>query len=157
MNGFSWNILLALIWVAITGNFTGAGLVVGFVVGYIIIGISLRNVPAFSDYVRKVPRVIRFTLFFLKELIRSNIRVAWDVLTPTDYMLPGVIAVPLEARTEGEITMLANMISLTPGTLSLDVSSDRNVLYIHVMYLEDLKQAQEEIKYLETRLLEILR
>ena len=157
MNGFTWNIMLALIWVAVTGNFTGAGLVVGFVVGYIIIGISLRNVPAFSDYVRKVPRVLLFTLFFLKELVRSNIRVAWDVLTPTDYMMPGVIAVPLEARTEGEITLLANMISLTPGTLSLDVSTDRNVLYIHVMYLEDPKQAQEEIRYLEARLLEILR
>ena len=157
MNGFTWNIVLALIWVAVTGNFTGAGLVVGFVVGYIIIGISLRNVPAFSDYVRKVPRVIRFLLFFLKELVRSNIRVAWDVLTPTDYMQPGVIAVPLEARTDGEITMLANMISLTPGTLSLDVSSDRRVLYIHVMYLEFPEQSQQEIKMLEARLLEVLR
>lgn len=157
MNGFTWNIILALIWVAITGNFTGAGLVVGFVVGYVIIGISLRNVPAFSNYVRRVPRVIRFVLFFLKELVRSNLRVAYDVLTPTDYMHPGVIAVPLDARTEGEITLFANMISLTPGTLSLDVSTDRRVLYVHVMYLKHPEQAREDIKTLESRLLEVLR
>lgn len=49
-------------------------------------------------------------------------------------MKPGVIALPLSARTEMEITLVANLISLTPGTLSLDVSDDRKVLYIHAMF-----------------------
>lgn len=157
MNGFTWNILLALIWVAVTGSFSGASLVVGFVLGYVILGVTLRDVPAFSGYVRRVPKVIRFIGFFSRELFISNLRVAYDVITPTDYMRPAVIAFPLDAKTDGEITFFANLLSLTPGTLSLDVSSDRRVLYIHIMYLDDLQDTQKQIKYFESRVLELLR
>ena len=79
------------------------------------------------------------------------------MVTPTHYMKPAVIAVPLDARTEGEIALVANLISLTPGTLSLDVSSDRRVLYLHVMYLDDLEQTRAQIKQFEARVLELLR
>ncbi|MCK5875703.1 MAG: Na+/H+ antiporter subunit E [Alcanivoracaceae bacterium] len=157
MGAFAWNILLALIWVAVSGDISGAGLFTGFVLGYIILGLTLRELPVFAAYVRRVPKIFRFAGYFLKELIRSNLRVAWDVVTPTHYMKPAVIAVPLDARTEGEIALLANLISLTPGTLSLDVSSDRRVLYLHVMYLDDLDQTRAQIKQFEARVLELLR
>lgn len=157
MGAFAWNILLALIWVAVSGDISGAGLLTGFVLGYVILGMTLREVPVFSAYVRRIPKITLFAGYFLKELIRSNLRVAWDVVTPTHYMKPAVIAVPLDARTEGEITLLANLISLTPGTLSLDVSSDRRVLYLHVMYLDDLEQTRAQIKQFEMRVLELLR
>ena len=157
MNGFTWNIILALIWIAVSGEFTAATLMVGFILGYVILGVTLRDVPAFRGYVQRVPKVIMFIGFFIRELIVSNLRVAYDVVTPTDYMRPAVIAVPLEAKTDGEITIVANLLSLTPGTLSLDVSSDRKVLYIHVMYLDDLKTVQQQIKYFESRVLELLR
>ena len=157
MNGFTWNIILALIWSAVSGEFTAATLLVGFVLGYIILGLTLRDVPAFRGYVQRVPKVIMFIGFFIRELIISNLRVAYDVVTPTDYMRPAVIAVPLDAKTDGEITIVANLLSLTPGTLSLDVSSDRKVLYIHIMYLDDLEEVQQQIKYFESRVLELLR
>lgn len=157
MSAFAWNILLALIWIAVSGDFSGSGLLTGFVLGYIILAITLREVPAFAAYVRRVPKIILFAGYFLRELIRSNLRVAWDVVTPTHYMKPAVIAVPLDARTEGEIVLVANLISLTPGTLTLDVSSDRRVLYIHVMYLDDLEQVRADIKRFEARVLELLR
>ena len=157
MGAFAWNILLALIWVAVSGDISGAGLLTGFVLGYVILGLTLRELPGFSAYVRRIPKIFLFTGYFLKELIRSNLRVAWDVVTPTHYMKPAVIAVPLDARTEGEIVLLANLISLTPGTLSLDVSSDRRVLYLHVMYLDDLEQTRAQIKQFEARVLELLR
>jgi multicomponent Na+:H+ antiporter subunit E len=72
-------------------------------------------------------------------------------------MSPGVIAMPLDAQTDGEITIVANLISLTPGTLSLDVSSDKKVLYIHVMYLDDRDAVIRSIKALEARALQVLR
>ena len=73
-------------------------------------------------------------------------------------MRPGVIGIPLDAETDLEITMLANVISLTPGTLSLDVSEDRKTLYIHAMYVENPDDLRTEIKDgLEKRLLELLR
>jgi len=157
MSAFAWNILLALIWIAVSGDFSGSGLLTGFVLGYIILAITLREVPAFAAYVQRVPKIILFAGYFLRELIRSNLRVAWDVVTPTHYMKPAVIAVPLDARTEGEIVLVANLISLTPGTLTLDVSSDRRVLYIHVMYLDDLEQVRADIKRFEARVLDLLR
>jgi multicomponent Na+:H+ antiporter subunit E len=74
-------------------------------------------------------------------------------------MHPGVIAVPLDARTDAEITLLANLITLTPGTLSIDVSADRKVLYIHTMDLgDDPVRFRREIKEgFERRLLEVMR
>jgi multicomponent Na+:H+ antiporter subunit E len=71
-----------------------------------------------------------------------------------------VVAIPLDAKSDIEITLLANLITLTPGTLSLDVSSDRSVLYIHVMYVDndDLDEVRRKIKSgFERRVLEVLR
>jgi multicomponent Na+:H+ antiporter subunit E len=72
-------------------------------------------------------------------------------------MQPGVIALPLSARTEMEITLVANLISLTPGTLSLDVSDDRKVLYIHAMFLDDEEELRRNLKEMEHRALELFR
>ena len=157
MNAVTWNIILALIWIAVTANFSAANLAIGFLLGYAIIGLTLRNVQGFTGYSGKVVAVIRFIGYFVRELFLSNLRVAYDVITPTDYMRPAVIAMPLAARSSVEITIVANLISLTPGTLSLDVSADRRVLYIHVMYLDDRERVLERIKYFESRVLELLR
>jgi multicomponent Na+:H+ antiporter subunit E len=106
----------------------------------------------------KVGQVVRFLLVFLKELMVASIRVAYDVVTPTYYMRPGIIAIPLDAKTDLEITLLANVISLTPGTLSLDVSEDRKTLYIHAMFIDNENDLRREIKDgLEKRLLEVMR
>jgi multicomponent Na+:H+ antiporter subunit E len=68
------------------------------------------------------------------------------------------VAIPLEARTDFEILFLANLITLTPGTLSLDVSADRKVLYVHAMFLEDRDGFRKQMKDgMERRLLEVLR
>jgi multicomponent Na+:H+ antiporter subunit E len=68
------------------------------------------------------------------------------------------VAIPLDARTDTEITLLANLITLTPGSVSLDVSSDRRFLYLHAMYIDDLEEFRRSIKdTLEHRVLEVLR
>ena len=82
---------------------------------------------------------------------------AFDILTPPWHMQQGVIALPLSARTEMEITLVANLISLTPGTLSLDVSDDRKVLYIHAMFLDDEEELRRNLKEMEHRALELFR
>ena len=98
-----------------------------------------------------------FALFFLKELFVANVRVAYDVITPVWYMKPGVIAMRLEAESDIEITLVANLISLTPGTLSLDVSDDRKVLYIHAMFMADEQELRDSLHELERRILRVLR
>ncbi len=157
MTPFAWNIILALVWVALTANVSAPNFLLGFVLGYGVLALAEGRMPCLHGYSRRLPRFIRFVFFYLGELIKANARVAYDVMTPDYFMRPGVLAVPLEARTDAEIATLANLITLTPGTLSLDVSSDRRVLYIHAMYIDDEAQLMEEIKYLEQRVLEVLR
>jgi len=109
---------------------------------------------------RKAPEVILLAIFYLKELCVASLRVAYDVVTPRDHMKPAVIAVPLDATTDLEITLLANFITLTPGTLSIDVSEDRKTLYIHEVYVTegDNDRIIKQIKNgFERRILKITR
>ena len=157
MKVFLWNLLLALLWEAMTGRTDVANLLLGFALGYVVLW-WLRPLLGPTKYFRKLPESIRFTFFFLRELILSNLRVAWDVISPKSERKPGIVAVHLDASSDIEITFLANLITLTPGTLSLDVSDDRRVLYVHGMFVEDPKLMQEQIKNgFERRVLELLR
>ncbi|MDQ2077725.1 Na+/H+ antiporter subunit E [Marinimicrobium sp. ABcell2] len=157
MIGFFWNVLLALAWAALSGNFSGLNFLFGFVLGYGALALLQRELPILHGYSQRVPRFFMFMGFFAKELLRANLKVAFDVLTPPWHMQPGVIALPIKAETDLEITMLANFISLTPGTLSLDVSTDRRVLFIHAMFLNDEEELLTELREIERRILEIMR
>lgn len=150
------NVALAVGWAAIT-DFKVGNLLVGFALGYLILWAS-PTVAEHNPYFQRAPRFVGFVLFFFKELTVATLRLSYDVLTPTHRMAPAVLAIPLEARTHGEITLLAVVVSLTPGTLALDVSSDRRILYIHAMYAADPEAVRREIKQgFERRILELLR
>lgn len=156
-NRFLSNILLTFLWVALTGNFQFPNYVFGFAVSFLLLRITTQGRKE-AKYFRIVPKVISFIFFFLYELLKSNLEVAYEVLTPKHHMTPGIVRVPLDASTDIEISFLANLISLTPGTLSLDVSTDKKVLYVHSMYIKDRDTFIAGIKNgFEKRLLEILR
>jgi len=158
MTGLLWNILLSLTWAALTADFSPKNLLIGFALGFLILFFA-RPIAGSPNYF-KARQLFALALFFVWELVLANLRVAHDVMTPTHHMRPGVIAVPLDAASDIGITTLANMISLTPGTLSLDVSTDRRVLYVHFMYIDrdDFDAAREKIKRgFERRVLEVLR
>tara|TARA_B100000378_G_C17937776_1_gene375621 strand:+ start:442 stop:765 length:324 start_codon:yes stop_codon:yes gene_type:complete len=104
-----------------------------------------------------VPKLILLLVTFLYELIKANLEVAYEVITPKLKMTPGIIMVPLDVKSNIGITLLANMISLTPGTLSIDVSNDRKVLFVHAMYIKDREVFIKSIKNgFEKRILEIM-
>lgn len=161
MNLFLWNLVLALVWAIAVGQFSLANVTVGFLLGYVVLWFARRGLGVGSSrYFLRVPQVLRLAGLYLGELFLANLRVAYDVATPKHHMRPGVIAIPLDATTDLEITMLANLITLTPGTLSLDLSPDRRVLYIHAMYIDsgDIEALRRRIKQsLERRVLEVLR
>jgi len=155
---FLLNNLLTFVWVALTGTFTFLNFAFGFVLSFVALWLINRNKGKEEKYFKLVPRTISFIFFFLYELIKANVQVAYDVITPKFYMTPGIVRVPLNATSDLEITLLANLISLTPGTLSLDVSEDRKVLYVHSMYIADKDLFIQNIKNgFERRLLELLR
>lgn len=157
MNGFLWNVLLAAVWTMITGNFTPANATFGFALGFIVL-ILAGPVIGSTDYLARTRAVISLVLYFFRELLLSNLRMAYDVVRPRLDMRPGVIAVPIDAVTDLEITLLANLITLTPGSLSLDVSDDRQTLYIHAMDMADADGLRAKLKLgFERRILAVTR
>ncbi len=154
---FAGNLLLALLWVAMSGRFDVASLVLGFVFGYLVLFL-LQRVVGRSAYFTKSVLLVRFIGFYIVEVVRANLRVAIDVVTPASRAKPAVVAVPLEARTDVEITLLSNLITMTPGSLSIDVADDRSVIYVHSMFVDDPEEFRRAIKDdLERRVLELLR
>lgn len=157
MNGLLLNILLALAWAALTGDFSASSLLSGFAIGFLLILFSQRIMSG-PNYIRKVWRILELLVFLLYEILVSNVRVAIDVLRPTASLRPGIIAVPLDAQTDVEITLLVNLVMLTPGTLAIDVTSDRRELYLHTMNADDPAMVRAQIKDgFERRVLGVLR
>jgi multicomponent Na+:H+ antiporter subunit E len=97
-------------------------------------------------------------LLFVKELILSALRVAWLAVQPRITLRPAIVAYPLTVTTDAQITLLANMITLTPGTLSVDVSDDRKWLYVHAIDIESREALIGSIAAgFETRILRVTR
>lgn len=140
-----WNFVLALIWAATTEEFSARNFGIGLLIGFALL-YSTRKVLQFSDYFRNIKEVAELVWFFIRELVMANFRMAYYTVMPLSRMRPGVIAVPLEPMNDVELTVLSNLITLTPGTLSLDVSKDKRTLYVHVMSFETPEQVRREIK-----------
>lgn len=157
MNVFAVNLLLALSWAGLVGGFTLSNLLTGFLVGFV----ALRMVrPLFSDdgYFLRAPRLLRLALLFLYDLAVSSIRVAIDVVSLRPGNRPGIVAVPLRCETDTEMLLVSSLVTLTPGSLSLDLSPDGRVLYVHGMFVEDPEALRAEVRdELETAVLRALR
>jgi multicomponent Na+:H+ antiporter subunit E len=143
---FLMNLLLSFIWVALSGSLYYTNFLFGFMIGFFILWIMNRE-ETDRRYFNRVPKTIGFVFFFLYEMI-----------TPKYFFKPGIVRYPLDASTDIEINLLSTMISMTPGTLILDISEDKKSLYIHVMYLKDKETFIAQLKNgFEKKLLEILR
>ncbi len=127
-------VVLALVWAGISGSFSGVNLLLGGLVGGVAV-LVLREAFSSPKALRRIRRVISLAALFLYELVVSAVRVAIVVLRPdlSNAVRPAIIAVPLTVKSDAEITLLANMITLTPGTLSVDVAADKSVLYVHAL------------------------
>ncbi|AVF02524.1 MULTISPECIES: Na+/H+ antiporter subunit E [Devosia] len=138
MNTVFLVVILALVWAGISGSFSGLNLLLGGVVGGVAV-LVLREAFASPRALRRIRRIISLAALFLYELVVSAVRVAIVVMRPnlSSAVRPAIIAVPLTVKSDAEITLLANMITLTPGTLSVDVAADKSVLYVHALDMAD--------------------
>ncbi len=163
------NLLLALAWVMVNGAYGPANWLVGLIFGFLVLRISWRALSAepFSAraYFRLRTRnpllaVVRWLSFFafgFVEIVKSSIAVARAVLSPRLELDPGIVAIPLDVKSDGGITLLSNLITLTPGTVSLDISHDRKTLYIHALSVGDVEALRRETKQsFERRVMELL-
>lgn len=152
------NLLLALLWAALIGPFSPANLLVGFILGFGVLKLCSRK-ESQPEYVRRTWATLLLATFTIYELIVANVRVAIQTLSRLSRLKPAILRVPLEpGLTDTEITLLSSLITLTPGTLTLDVTDDRSALFIHFMHVDDVEEAIASIKYgFERRILEVTR
>ncbi len=158
MTIFLINILLAFLWASFQ-QFRPLDVVTGFALGYGIIWLTQAWLGSSATrYIQRVPTFLRFTGYYLAELVTSTWQVIRALFLPQSSLRPGIVAFPLEARTDLEIVLLNNLLVMTPGTLGVDLSPDRHTLYIHFLDIPDPDAARLRITQgLERRLLEVLR
>ena len=137
--------LLALAWMALTGDWSLPALAFSGALGWLLLRLAR---PLGGEGFRRVrlARLPGFLLYFLKEVVVANLKVAAAVIAPRGRLRPAIVAVPLELERDAEIALLANLITLTPGTLSLDVSADRKTLYVHCLVVDDPEATVRSIK-----------
>ena len=156
MKMFLTNVFLTVIWIMLSMKMTLENMFFGFLLSYAILWLIYGR--QYQGYFSRVPKMLVFLAYFFSEIVKGSVKIAFDIATPKHFMHPGIIAVPLTAKTDIEITILANLITFTPGTMSLDVSTDRKVLYVYCVYLSDEEKEVANIKNgLEKKLLEAIR
>ncbi len=140
------SILLALAWAALHGDITLANLLVGYAVGYVILAILAKGGVMPSTMASRTTHAVGLAVFFVRELMLANVRVAIDVLRPRTAIQPAVVAIPLDVTCDGEILLLSMLINITPGSVTIDLSDDRRTLYVHVMHMTSAEASRREIK-----------
>ena len=142
---------LAAIWLFVRGVSTSD------VVGEAVIGLGVGLTLAYglrAFYTEQVtirallaalPYAVRYVAAFLRELVTANVEVAYRVLSPRLPIDPDVVAVPLRVESDAAVTTIANSITLTPGTLTMDHDATTNTLYVHAL-VGDTRAVVEPIR-----------
>jgi multicomponent Na+:H+ antiporter subunit E len=123
---------LTLVWVGLWGSASAANVLGGVVIAVVLLlALPLTDMPDQDDV--KAAALLRFVGHFAVDLVRASLQVALLVVRPRVRLHQAVLAVPVRGASDRLLTLLANAISLTPGTLTLEVDRPRSTLYVHVL------------------------
>ncbi|HJF30605.1 MAG TPA: Na+/H+ antiporter subunit E [Sporosarcina psychrophila] len=139
------NFFIALVWMFMSTSFTASTFIIGFLIGLLLIIMTRRFFPD-RLYIWRLWATLKLALLFFKELTLSNISVLQVVLRPKMDIQPMIFALPTDLEHDWEITLLSSLITLTPGTIVLNVSDDQKTLYIHAIDVDDVEDAIDSIK-----------
>lgn len=148
------HVALVLTWMAMWGSWAPFHVVAGTVVGGLIL-YALTKGTQQPFYMRRVVAVIKFVSLFLWQVVLSSIFVARIALDPKPKNRPGIVALPLRLKTDGTITALTHMLTLTPGAVPIDITPDRREIFIHCLDLNDVEAVRQSKELFEELLLEV--
>lgn len=149
---FILHLMLAGLWLVLTESYTGLNFLFGLAIAYVVV-VLFAHSTGNRHYTSMLLRCVRFLAYFLTIMVKANVQVAREVLTPGYGMTPRVLAYDVSDLNEVRTATLANAITLTPGTLSADISEDGRTLYIHAMYAADREAAVAAIDDLKMHLM----
>lgn len=140
-------VALAVVWMLLWRDISPGTLLGGIAAG---IGIeAIRKAPAGANAIR-LRGLITFGARYAWLVCESNARVAWEVITPSNEQIrEAIVAVPLATTTPAVGLLVANAISYTPGSLTIEMTGEPPVLYIHVLHFESVEQVEQDVRKLE--------
>lgn len=150
---------LTALWVALWADLTWANVISGLLVAsFVVLVTRLDRSSLRPTFVRPL-WAIWYGLVFLWKLLLANLRLAWEILTPGMGTFTAIIAVPMRGGSEAVINLVANSITLTPGTMTVDIHTEGDstgdgaqegvILYIHGMYTQDIEAVRHDVLRLE--------
>ena len=131
------NIFLAFVWAFLHTSYTVGTFIAGYIVGAGIIFVLGRMMGNQRFYLARIFLALRLFLIFLRELFIASMQVLYQVLKPKLEIKPGIIRMEIYLDTPLQITLLTSMITLTPGTMTVDVAEDNSAIYIHNLDIRD--------------------
>lgn len=140
---------LTVVWVALWGGLGVGNVVSGVVVASVLVVLFRFPIPSSPASVVRPFRAIAFLVFFVWKLVEASAIVAWEVVTPRNRINEAIIAVPIHGASDALATIVANFITLTPGTLTLEFERAPSVLYIHVLHLRNIEAVRRDVQRLE--------
>jgi multicomponent K+:H+ antiporter subunit E len=140
------SLTLATLWLLLANTFSAGQVVLGLLLGWLIPFATVSLWPQ-SVCVRKPLALLRYLAVVLYDIVAGSLRVARLILVRPARLRPAFVSVPLELKTDLAISLLANTISLTPGTVSVLLSGDRRTLTVHCLDTEDAAVTVAEIKH----------
>lgn len=150
------NLLLALTWCAAAGAVNTQNFILGFFVGFAILS-AQTDISSGGKYRKKVWHILVFAVYFVWEVFIGTIDVTWAIIWPFRTIRPGIVALPLSTETPIQRTLLTNAMTLTPGSMSIELSADGKTLYVHVMDMRSADEVRRKFKHgLEAHLLRML-
>ena len=139
------SIFLLLVWLLLVNSVSVGQILLGALLGFAIPLLTRRfwiNPP----HVKRPLKLILFLLQVLVDIILANLQVAKLILSPVKNLRPAFIDVPIELNDDLALIMLASIVSLTPGSVSADISDDRKTLLVHCLNVTDPQQVIASIK-----------
>ena len=138
---------LVAVWVLLWGAVTPANVLSGLLVAGVVVAISGARR---RDHITVRPiATLRFVAHFAVQLVVATAVVAWEVITPRNRIRTGIVAVPLHGCSDAVATLIADSISLTPGTLTVEVDRQPLTLYVHVLHLRDIERVRRDVRRIE--------
>lgn len=146
-------IALTVVWAALWESSSAGTVLAGLAVGAAVLWVIPSNRTGATFRIRPL-KALRLVFYFSRMLVMATALVAWEVATPQNRINQGIVEVPMQAESNGLVTIVANMISLTPGTLTIEVLNDPMTLYVHVLHLRSLEEVRNEVRKLERLVIE---
>lgn len=151
------NVFIAFVWMFLSNSFSSATFIIGYILGLVML-FMLRRFFTSRFYLGRVWAVIKLGGIFIKELVAANVAVLKVILKPKLDLRPAIFEMETELKQDWEITLLSLLITLTPGTVVVNISEDRTKLYVHAIDFDNIDDAVDSIRStFEKAILEVSR